>query len=286
MQVRVAVVILARNEEKFLGTTLSSLLAQELRPVKIIVVNDGSTDKTTEVALRYDGVEVIDMQERRNYSALAHPELAKVINRGLDYLRESVEGDIVNLNYNESNKIKYEYVLILAADHVLPCNYISAIIGEMEKDSTIAICSGVIEGEKSNIFVPRGSGRIVRTEFWEKIGFRYPVKFGYETYLLIKALQLGYRNIVLQNLISTTQRKTGGNYGKKTYVGQGKALKALGTSIPYCIINIGRRALNNPLAAIYMLQGYLSKDVELHEADFRKYLRIIQNRRLRQHLGL
>jgi cellulose synthase/poly-beta-1,6-N-acetylglucosamine synthase-like glycosyltransferase len=285
MQDRVAVVILARNEEKFLGNTLSALMAQDLVPPKIIVVNDGSTDRTREVSLEFDKVEVVDIEEKRGYSALAHPELAKVINRGLEYLKDSA-GEKARKFKEGGGSFNYEYVVILAADHVLPPNYLSSIITEMEKDKRIAVCSGVIEGEKSNILVPRGSGRVVRTEFWEKLGFRYPVKFGYETYLLIKALQLGYRNIVLQNLVSTTQRKTGGNYRRKTYIGQGKALKALGTSVPYCIINIGRRALENPLSAIYMLKGYLSNDVELYEADFRNYLKVIQNRRLRQHLGL
>jgi glycosyltransferase involved in cell wall biosynthesis len=283
MQARVAVVILARNEEKFLGNTLSALLAQDLIPSKIIVVNDGSTDKTREVSIAFDRVEVVDMEERREYSALAHPELAKVINRGLDYLKDTAAEPRTSKEIR--NSFNYEYVLILAADHILPVNYLSSIITEMQKDERIAVCSGVIEGEKSNILVPRGSGRVVRTEYWLKIGFRYPVKFGYETYLLVKALQLGYRNIVLQNLLSTTQRKTGGNYGRKTYIGQGKALRALGTSVPYCIINIGRKALVNPLAAIYMLKGYFSDDVELHEEDFRNYLKMLQNQRLRQHLG-
>jgi glycosyltransferase involved in cell wall biosynthesis len=286
MQARMAVVILARNEEKFLGNTLSALMSQDLIPAKIIVVNDGSTDKTVGVALEFDRVEVVDMEEKRSYSALAHPELAKVINRGLDYLIESGNKSNINSNDVEDHRMNYEYVLILAADHVLPRDYVSTIVTEMEKDRSIAVCSGIIKDEKSHIHVPRGSGRIVRSQFWEKIGFRYPVKFGYETYLIIKALQLGYRNIVLEQLVTTTQRRTGGNYGKKTYLGQGKALKALGTTGIYCIINIGRRAVRNPVAAIYMLKGYFSRDVELHEDDFRTYLKSIQERRLKQHLGL
>jgi hypothetical protein len=224
--------------------------------------------------------------EEREYSVLAHPELANVINRGLDSLRDPSGERVTNSNGKEMCQVDYDYILILAADHILPSNYVSTIIQEMERDQSIAVCSGIIDGEKSNILVPRGSGRIVRAKFWKKIGFRYPVKFGYETYLLIKALQLGYRNIVIPHLVTTTQRRTGGNYRKKTYVGQGKALKALGTTSAYCIINIGRRAIRNPVAAIYMLKGYFSQDVELYEEDFRKFLRSIQNQRLKQHLGL
>lgn len=46
----VCVVIPARNEEETLPATLKMLKAQTLRPRAIIVVDDGSTDKTAEIA--------------------------------------------------------------------------------------------------------------------------------------------------------------------------------------------------------------------------------------------
>ena len=50
---RVSVVIAARNEEDQLPATLSTLLAQEYPDLEIVVVEDGSTDRTREVALGY-----------------------------------------------------------------------------------------------------------------------------------------------------------------------------------------------------------------------------------------
>jgi len=43
---KIAVIIIARNEENFIGKTIENLKNQELSPYRIIVVNDGSTDKT------------------------------------------------------------------------------------------------------------------------------------------------------------------------------------------------------------------------------------------------
>jgi glycosyltransferase involved in cell wall biosynthesis len=53
----------AYNEENYLPACLESILAQTRgreHLVEIVVVNNASTDRTTEVALRYPGVQVVD----------------------------------------------------------------------------------------------------------------------------------------------------------------------------------------------------------------------------------
>ena len=56
----VSVIVPARNEEVCLGACLDSLLAQRGVDYEIIVVNDGSTDRTREVAAARAGVKVIE----------------------------------------------------------------------------------------------------------------------------------------------------------------------------------------------------------------------------------
>lgn len=58
---RVSVIIPARNEESNLPTLLRSLAAQSVRPVEIIVVDDASADRTSEVA-RQHGARVVASQ--------------------------------------------------------------------------------------------------------------------------------------------------------------------------------------------------------------------------------
>ena len=40
----------AQNEEAFIQKTLQSMVAQTLRPARWIIVDDGSTDRTAEIA--------------------------------------------------------------------------------------------------------------------------------------------------------------------------------------------------------------------------------------------
>ena len=52
----VSVIIPAYNAERFLAATLESVFAQDHRPLEVIVVDDGSSDGTAEVAARFPEV--------------------------------------------------------------------------------------------------------------------------------------------------------------------------------------------------------------------------------------
>jgi glycosyltransferase involved in cell wall biosynthesis len=266
---RVAAVIPARNEEKFIDKTLAALLDQHTRPSKIIVVNDGSTDSTADIASAL-GAEVVDMPDR-GYNVQGMPVLAGVINRGLERLQARGYG-------NNSS----DYILILGADHILPPNYITAVLDAMAADSKLALCSGVIAGERS--IVPRGSGRVVRADFWQRIGFRYPENYGFETYLVLKAQQQGYSVKVLKDLVTQTLRKTGRNYKKSVYVSYGKSLKALGYSRLYSAARIGLISIKNPKGGYYMVKGYMSNDVQTYDPELRSFLNSIQHKRIKRYV--
>jgi glycosyltransferase involved in cell wall biosynthesis len=68
------VVIPCYNQAQFLGEAIESVLSQSYEHFELIVVDDGSTDETSEVASRYEGVRLI-RQENRG--------LAGARNRGL-----------------------------------------------------------------------------------------------------------------------------------------------------------------------------------------------------------
>ena len=68
----------ARNEARFIELTLQSMVAQSARPLRWVIVSDGSTDGTDEIARKYaaehDWIELIRMPERaeRNFAGKVH----------------------------------------------------------------------------------------------------------------------------------------------------------------------------------------------------------------------
>ena len=60
MSAEVSVVIAVRDGERYLGEGIESVLAQTLAPAELIVVDDGSTDASAEVAAGFgDRVRVV-----------------------------------------------------------------------------------------------------------------------------------------------------------------------------------------------------------------------------------
>jgi len=258
---KIDVVIPAYNEEKLIGNTLQHLINQTHKPERIIVVNDGSTDKTREIALTFNQVEIVD---RKNVeSTITKKQLAQTYNAGLNKLHET----------------ESDYVLLLDADILMPQNYLSTIVQRMNKDPNSAVTSGIIKGEYS--LEPRGGGRIVRTNFWKKIGMVYPVNYGFEGYLLWKARSMGYTVSLYSDLIMETQRKTGATYNAKNYIYYGYGLKALGYYFPYALGRILLFARKKPSGAYYMFKGYLEKNIELYEPELREFVKNIQRKNIR-----
>ncbi len=58
----VSVVIPAYNAERFLAEAIESVLAQTYSPLETIVIDDGSSDRSAEIARGYDGVTVLGQE--------------------------------------------------------------------------------------------------------------------------------------------------------------------------------------------------------------------------------
>jgi len=55
----VSVVIPCYNQARFLGEAIESALAQTYPHFEVVVVDDGSTDDTSKVSVRYPGVRLV-----------------------------------------------------------------------------------------------------------------------------------------------------------------------------------------------------------------------------------
>ena len=102
------VIMPAYNEEDVIGMTLETIVNQTVLPKKLIVVNDGSTDRTPEI--------VASFQEKHPWIVLVHNQ---------HKAGHSPGAKIVRAFYLGFNTIEedYDFVMKLDADLDLPPNY-------------------------------------------------------------------------------------------------------------------------------------------------------------------
>ena len=244
-------VIPARNESRFIEDTLKAIGTS----AEIIVVDDGSTDNTAEIAKKY--VKKVVKLSDGGYNAVGKPALASVINKGLELCLDS------------------DYICVLGADHILPSNYLSIVIERMKRDNVI-IASGMIKGEFQNQDFPWGSGRVVDGDFWRGIGLKYPEKFGWEDWLVYKALQMGRNVRCYLDIVSRTQRPM-------SFKGKGEIMYALGYYWPYAIGRCIHVFLRSPSDGLNMLGGFLiHKGVE--RLDVAPWVNNYQRSKMKQKL--
>ena len=69
MNVKISVIIPVFNTEKYLAEAIESVLSQTVKPAEIIVVNDGSTDKSADVARQFEPLVRLICQENKGVGA-------------------------------------------------------------------------------------------------------------------------------------------------------------------------------------------------------------------------
>lgn len=266
-----------KNGESTIRKSVESIIRQSVKPSLICVVDDGSTDTTPKI---------LEELVREN------GELVHVItlpDKGYDS-RRIVHNWNAACEYVQNLKKEYSYMLISSDDIVFPETYVEKIAGELAKDSKLVIVSGSRGLEQSDYMsLPEGAGRMVDMEFFKKIGFRHPPYYGYEPWILYKALQMAYKVKKVDNLRYEHLRVFG--VGHK-FVEYGPAMRCLGYHPLFVLARVLRNILTGKAgiskrASIRMFFDYLDEgkwkqDPYFHyfEPDLRKFVRATQRERL------
>ena len=163
-----------RNEEKYVRGLVESALALDPPPEAYVVVDDDSTDNTSELLGEYD-VHVVRLKNPRHETRGVN--LAWALNSGMKKVYKLVPD--------------WDFLLKIDADHVLPPDYMKNILKEFEKNPRLGIASGNPYDEK--IWRGRASdgAKVFRRECWEDIGHFTPGN-AFDTLALIQAKQHGW----------------------------------------------------------------------------------------------
>jgi biofilm PGA synthesis N-glycosyltransferase PgaC len=122
----------AHNEQAFIEETLESMIHQTHPPVKWVIVDDGSTDKTPEIisryVARYAWIEMVQLPQRRDRSFAA-----KVHS--------------FNAGYQKVKDLEYEIIGNLDADISFDADFFAFLIERFADDPTLGVAGTIFREE-------------------------------------------------------------------------------------------------------------------------------------------
>lgn len=215
------IVIPAYNEEAFIALTIQSLVSQTLLPKKVVVVNDNSTDKTSEIVLAFAKENPFITLVNKTSEAIHLPgsKVIQAFHKGFETLDNN-----------------YDIIVKLDADLILPNNYFERISSTFEKDAEVAMVGGFAYIEKNGDWIIenltdkdhiRGAFKAYRKTFFEQMGNLKPA-MGWDTVDELLAKFYGWKVITDSSLIVKHLKPTGANYNKTARYKQGEAFYTLG----------------------------------------------------------
>lgn len=117
MEKLVSIIIPAYNVESYIEECIKSLINQTYQNIEVIIIDDGSTDKTLNIIKKYK-----DLDSRIVYLVQENSGMSKARNKGIEY----------------SNG---EYISFIDSDDIVCSNFISLLVKNIENgDYDISVC--------------------------------------------------------------------------------------------------------------------------------------------------
>jgi glycosyltransferase involved in cell wall biosynthesis len=245
------IIIPAHNEESFLGLTLQSIIGQTILPSKIVVVNDNSTDKTTEITLAFAEKNPTITLVNKTSEAIHLPgsKVIQAFQKGLEQVDDN-----------------YDFIVKLDADLILPPNYFEKIIQIFNSDAAIGMAGGFAYIQKNEDWILenltdkdhiRGAFKAYRRQCFLDIGGLKPA-MGWDTVDELLAKFYNWKVVTDATLKIKHLKPTGANYNQSARYKQGEAFYTLGYGFFITAIASAKLALmkKKPLLFIDYIQGY------------------------------
>ncbi len=217
---RLAVVMPAHNEAQHLEACLDSFVHQTRPPDQLLVVDDGSTDATPEIAARFaashDWIRLV-----RKASEPGHRPGAKVV-RAFQHGLETLSGP-------------FDLIGKFDADLLLPPDYFERVLDAFKAKPGLGMCSGLVYICRNNhwVYEPianrdhvRGPVKLYSAACFKAIGGLHPA-VGWDTADVLQARFHGYGVETLGGLQVKHLRPTGSAYSKENALRQGETLYTL-----------------------------------------------------------
>ena len=284
MNMSYVVITPARDEAAHIEQTIASMMGQTIRPAQWIIVDDGSTDGTSDIvdlwAQKQSWITVVHRRDRGHRASGGG-------------VVEAFDAGYANLRVQD-----WEFIVKLDADLSFEPDYFERCLDLFGRDSTLGVGGGtvckiergrtVIDSEGDPPFHVRGATKIYRRRCWDEISplIKAP---GWDTIDEVKANFHGWKSRTFDVPRVVQHKPTGSADGRwRNWFKNGLANYMTGYHPLFMLAKCARRALRRPLlvesAALFagFCSGYLKGLQPGIDRDAIRYLRRQQIRRLLQ----
>ena len=208
----------ARDEEAYIEKTIDSVVSQTIIPREWIILDDGSTDRTGELA---------------DQAAKAHAWI-KAIHRGNRGFRKA-GGGVIEAFYEGYDSIlatDWQFMVKLDGDLSFGTDYFEKCFARFAVNPKLGIGGGMIYGavnggllpEPHPMFHVRGATKVYRKACWEAIGGLIQAP-GWDTLDEVKANMLGWETSTFNDVQVVHHRPTGAADGTWRELDQERAVR-------------------------------------------------------------
>jgi len=267
-KVRYVVISPVRNEAAYLETTVRDMARQTVKPLRWVLVNDGSTDSTPKIADRwaseYEWIAALHLRGmERSAPVLAHEGQQERGRRA----REAKEILAFYKGYETLAGVDWDFLVKLDGDVGLAPDYFERCFEEFERDPKLGIGGGdicnFIDGEwkveENPRFHVRGATKIYRRACWNDIG-GMERGAAWDTLDEVKANMKGWSTRSFSRLQVAHYRYTGAANGSwQNAVKKGEWNYISGYHPLFMAMKCVKRVVRKPLIAgsAGLLYGYL-----------------------------
>ena len=192
----------ARNEAEFIELTLKSVTAQTVKPLKWVVVSDGSTDGTDDIVQRY---------------AAAHPWIELVRTPERQERHFAGKAAAFNTGYARMKGLEYEVIGNLDADISFDGDYFAFLMSKFAQNPELGVGgTPYVEGSKTydyrftSIEHVSGACQMFRRECFEAIGGYPSVRSGgIDLIAVLGARAKGWQSRTFTDRVCHHHRKMG-----------------------------------------------------------------------------
>lgn len=232
----------AHNEDAFIEKTIASVIAQTVRPLKWVIVNDASTDRTREIVERYTMEHsFIHLVNVERPTGRHFGNKVRAFNRGLVEIRD----------------LKFDYIGNLDADISLERDYYESVMREFAKDAKLGIAGGMIHSRLGEEYVSQevaldsvaGAVQLFRRACFEQVGGYMMLPYGgIDTAAEVTARMKGWTVLTFPEFRVLEHRRTGSATARPlaSRVKEGRRMQSLGYGALFYFLRCLYRAKEQP----------------------------------------